>query len=42
VIVFGSRGLSGVRERFEGSLSHEVAEHSGRPVLIAPPPGDRR
>src|SRR2546426_4001555 len=36
VIVFGSRGLSGVRERFEGSLSHEVAEHSGRPVLIAP------
>jgi nucleotide-binding universal stress UspA family protein len=42
VIVFGSRGLTGVRERFEGSLSHEVAEHSGRPVLIAPPPGDRR
>jgi nucleotide-binding universal stress UspA family protein len=42
VIVFGSRGLTGVRERFEGSLSHEVAEHSGRPVLIAPPTGDRR
>ena len=42
VIVFGSRGLTGVRERFQGSLSHEVAEHSGRPVLIAPPPGDRR
>jgi len=42
VIVFGSRGLTGVRERFEGSLSHEVAEHSGRPVLIAPPPDDRR
>lgn len=42
VIVFGSRGLTGVREQFKGSLSHEVAEHSGRPVLIAPPPGDRR
>jgi nucleotide-binding universal stress UspA family protein len=42
VILFGSRGLTGVREQFKGSLSHEVAEHSGRPVLIAPPPGDRR
>ena len=37
VIVIGSRGLSGVRERFEGSLSHEVAQHSSRPVLIVPP-----
>jgi nucleotide-binding universal stress UspA family protein len=42
VIVFGSRGLTGMREQFEGSLSHQVAEHSGRPVLIAPPPGARR
>jgi nucleotide-binding universal stress UspA family protein len=41
VIVMGSRGLTGVRERVEGSLSHAVAEHSGRPVLIVPPPGDR-
>jgi nucleotide-binding universal stress UspA family protein len=39
VIVIGSRGLHGVRERFEGSVSHEVAEHSGRPVLVVPPPG---
>jgi nucleotide-binding universal stress UspA family protein len=38
VIVIGSRGLSGVKEIAEGSLSHAVAEHAGRPVLIAPPP----
>jgi nucleotide-binding universal stress UspA family protein len=38
VIVFGSRGLSGIREFFEGSLSHQVATHLGRPVLIVPPP----
>jgi nucleotide-binding universal stress UspA family protein len=37
VIVIGSRGLSGLNEVVEGRLSHEVAEHAGRPVLIAPP-----
>ncbi len=37
-IVLGSRGLTGVRELLEGSLSHEVAERAGRPVLIVPPP----
>jgi nucleotide-binding universal stress UspA family protein len=37
-ILIGSRGLTGARERFEGSLSHQVAEHAGRPVLIVPPP----
>jgi nucleotide-binding universal stress UspA family protein len=37
VIVIGSRGLKGIHERFEGSVSHEVAEHAGRPVLIVPP-----
>ena len=42
LIVLGSRGLSGARELFEGSLSHEVAEHAGRPVLIVPPPERRR
>ncbi|HEX6701969.1 MAG TPA: universal stress protein [Gaiellaceae bacterium] len=36
VIVLGSRGLQGIRERLEGSVSHEVAEHAGRPVLIVP------
>jgi nucleotide-binding universal stress UspA family protein len=38
VIVIGSRGLTGAREAFEGSFSHQVAEHAGRPVLIVPPP----
>lgn len=37
VIVIGSRGLDKAHELFEGSVSHEVAEHAGRPVLIVPP-----
>lgn len=37
-IVIGSRGLRGLRELAGGSLSHEVATHAGRPVLIVPPP----
>ena len=36
-IVMGTRALTGARELFEGSLSHQVAEHAGRPVLIVPP-----
>jgi nucleotide-binding universal stress UspA family protein len=36
-IVIGSRGLTGARELLEGSLSHQVAEHAGCPVLIVPP-----
>jgi nucleotide-binding universal stress UspA family protein len=35
-IVVGSRGLTGIRERLEHSLSHQLAEHSKRPVLIVP------
>jgi nucleotide-binding universal stress UspA family protein len=42
VIVIGSRGLSGLREIVDGSLSHQVAEHAGRPVLIVPPPHAER
>jgi len=42
VIVIGSRGLTGVRERLEGSVSHQVAEHSRRPVLIVTPPNEHR
>jgi nucleotide-binding universal stress UspA family protein len=42
VIVIGSRGLNGMREAMVGSLSHEVAEHAGRPVLIVPPAHDER
>ena len=38
VIVLGSRGLIGARELLAGSVSHDVAEHAGRPVLIVPPP----
>src|SRR5262249_1072488 len=38
VVGLGSRGLGGVREVFEGSVSHQVAQHAGRPVLIVPPP----
>jgi nucleotide-binding universal stress UspA family protein len=38
MIVIGSRGLSGLKEVLDGSLSHQVAEHAGRPVLIVPPP----
>jgi nucleotide-binding universal stress UspA family protein len=42
VIVIGSRGLNGGHELLEGSFSHDVARHAGRPVLIVPPPhGDR-
>jgi len=37
VIVLGSRGLNAFRELFEGSVSHEVAKHARRPVLIVPP-----
>lgn len=36
VIVIGSRGRSGLREFAEGSVSHEVAAHAGRPILIVP------
>jgi nucleotide-binding universal stress UspA family protein len=37
VIVIGSRGLGGLRELARGSVSHEVATHARRPVLIVPP-----
>jgi Universal stress protein family len=33
-IVIGSRGLAGARARLEGKVSHAIAEHEGRPVLI--------
>jgi nucleotide-binding universal stress UspA family protein len=37
VIVVDSRGLSGAREFVEGSLSHDLAIHAGRPLLVVPP-----
>jgi nucleotide-binding universal stress UspA family protein len=42
VIVLGSRGLRGAQELFEGSVSHAVAEHAQRPVLIVPHSTDSR
>jgi nucleotide-binding universal stress UspA family protein len=41
-IVIGSHGLTGVREFVEGSVSHDVAKHSSRPVLVVPPQTRRR
>lgn len=37
VIVIGSRGLAGLHELASGSVSHDVATHTRRPVLIVPP-----
>lgn len=37
VIVIGSRGLAGLRELARGSVSHDVATRTRRPVLIVPP-----
>jgi nucleotide-binding universal stress UspA family protein len=33
-IVVGSRGLSGLRARFEGSTSRDVTKHAPCPVLV--------
>lgn len=38
VIVLGSRSLSGLGELARGSVSHQVAEHARRPVLLVPRP----
>jgi nucleotide-binding universal stress UspA family protein len=39
LIVLGRRGTGGSAELLLGSTSHQVAEQSGRPVLIVPPSG---
>ena len=38
LIVFGSRGLIGAHEAADGSGSHEIATHAGRPTLVVPRP----
>ena len=35
-IVIGSRGFRGLQEAARGSVSHDVATHARRPVLIVP------
>jgi nucleotide-binding universal stress UspA family protein len=40
VIVIGSHGRNAGGELLHGSVSHQVAAHAGRPVLIIPPPRD--
>ena len=37
LIVVGARGLSAFRSFVLGSISHGVAQHSHRPVLVVPP-----
>ena len=37
VIVLGSRGLSGFKSFMLGSVSHGIAQHARRPVLVVPP-----
>ena len=42
VIVVGSRGLSGAREVFEDNVSHDIAMHAHRPVLVVPTVGSSK
>lgn len=37
-VLIGSRGLTGVKSLFLGSVSHAVVQHSGRPVIVVPSP----
>jgi nucleotide-binding universal stress UspA family protein len=39
LIVLGARGLSAFKSLVLGSVSHGVAQHARRAVLVVPPPG---
>jgi nucleotide-binding universal stress UspA family protein len=41
LIVVGRRGLGSVRELLLGSVSHYLAHHSDRPVVILPPASEK-
>ena len=38
VIVLGTRGLSGIKSLWLGSVSHAVLQHADRPVIVVPSP----
>lgn len=37
-ILMGSRGLTGIKSRLLGSVSHAVIQHADRPVIVVPSP----
>jgi nucleotide-binding universal stress UspA family protein len=37
-IVMGSRGLTGMKSRLLGSVSHEVIQHADRTIAVVPSP----
>jgi nucleotide-binding universal stress UspA family protein len=37
-IIMGSRGLTGLKSRLLGSVSHDVLQHADRAVLVVPSP----
>ncbi|MGH2883624.1 MAG: universal stress protein [Solirubrobacteraceae bacterium] len=41
-IVVGSRGLSGVRARLEGSTTKSLLKHASSPVLVVHEPSEDR